>query len=68
MSSFEIISTEAPEYDPSRTTGDGISKTSLVVEWSGEPTNWELRHFEEQYPPHIYSAFHYAEGAGKFQL
>lgn len=39
MSSFEIISTEAPEYDPSKTTGDGMSKTSLVVEWSTKPSD-----------------------------
>jgi len=64
MAKFEILSTKTPEYDPSRTTGDQVEKTSLVVEWSDEPTASNLRRFETQYPPHLYDAFHYAEGIG----
>ena len=65
MAKFEILSTKAPEYDPSRTTGDQVEKTSLVVEWSDEPTASNLRRFEAQHPPHLYDAFHYVEGVGK---
>lgn len=65
MPSYEITSTIEPDHDPARTTGDQVAATSLVVEWSSEPTYEELRRFENMYPPHLYSAFHYVEGVGK---
>ncbi|WP_282078717.1 hypothetical protein [Epibacterium ulvae] len=66
MATYEIVQTETPKYDPSRTTGDQTEKTSLIVEWTDEPSDRELRRFADQYPPHLYEVFHYCEGLGSF--
>ena len=64
MAKFEIITENTPEYDPSRTTGDPVDRTTLIVQWSDVPNTSELRRFEDQRQPHLYSAFHFVEGSG----
>ena len=65
MASYEIVTTETPKYDPSRTTGDQPEKISLIVEWTDEPSDRELRRFADQYPLHLFDVFHYCEGLGQ---
>ncbi|MGR3792765.1 hypothetical protein [Vannielia sp. SX4] len=64
MAHYEIITEEAPEYKPSRTTGDPVGRTKVIVEWKDVPSSDDLKRFEDQRPPHLYSAFHFVEGVG----
>ena len=65
MATYEVTYSKEPEYNPGRTTGDPVIRTELSVEWTGRPSDDELRRFEQTYPAHLFSAFHYVEGVGK---
>lgn len=65
MATYDITLTDAPEVDPSATTGDAQLPAQVTVEWNRRPSEDEIRRFEDQYPPHMYAAFHYVEGVGK---
>jgi len=62
---YDVSVVKEPEHNPNQTTGDPVEPTELSVGWSVRPSEQQIALFEREYPPHLYSAFHYVEGIGK---